>query len=276
MSERADSPCAATPSALFIRHQRDVSADTFQQQTSALATELLGARHCINLCRDRYFFALGFCATVQASAINLLPTNRQPETTRDLLERYGETLILSDQPLDDALQSVADAHHARCIDVSTVSDSEPLPYREPGRDTVAAIVFTSGSTGQPSAIEKPWRSLAGTAERLNRRFAPSDAERFSVVATVPAQHMYGLETTVMLALCGQATVHSGQPFFPADIATALSEMPAPRILVTTPVHLKALVRSSATPPAIFSAPSPGKPALRPWAKRRVQPDRKRL
>src|SRR5690606_20268094 len=54
-------------------------------------------------------------------------------------------------------------------------------------------------------------------------------------------------------------VHSGRPLFPADIARALEQVPAPRILVSTPVHLRALVDSQQSfPPigAIVSATAP--------------------
>jgi acyl-coenzyme A synthetase/AMP-(fatty) acid ligase len=68
-------------------------------------------------------------------------------------------------------------------------------------------------------------------------------ERFAVVATVPPQHIYGIEMSVLLPLLGDVQVHSGRPFFPSDIASALEQMPEPRVLVTTPVHLRALVES---------------------------------
>jgi acyl-coenzyme A synthetase/AMP-(fatty) acid ligase len=81
----------------------------------------------------------------------------------------------------------------------------------------------------------------------------------SLVATVPSQHMYGMETSVLLPLRGSVAIHASRPFFPADIAACLAQLPAPRILVTTPVHLRALVASGqALPPlaAIVSATAP--------------------
>jgi acyl-coenzyme A synthetase/AMP-(fatty) acid ligase len=73
---------------------------------------------------------------------------------------------------------------------------------------------------------------------------------FTVVTTVPPQHMYGMEMSVLLPLLGEVGVHAGRPFFPADVAAALADMPAPRVLVTTPVHLRALVESGIELPAI--------------------------
>jgi hypothetical protein len=60
----------------------------------------------------------------------------------------------------------------------------------------------------------------------------------NIVATVPPQHSYGFESSVLLALLGGAAFDSGRPFYPADIVAALERLPRPRALVTTPFHLK--------------------------------------
>jgi acyl-coenzyme A synthetase/AMP-(fatty) acid ligase len=53
--------------------------------------------------------------------------------------------------------------------------------------------------------------------------------------------MYGLETTVMLPLQWRGAVHAGQPSLPFDIEAAVRATPAPRWLMTTPLHLHACV-----------------------------------
>jgi acyl-coenzyme A synthetase/AMP-(fatty) acid ligase len=71
--------------------------------------------------------------------------------------------------------------------------------------------------------------------------------------------MYGMEFAVMLPLLGGMAIHSSHPLFPADIAAALAQTPEPRILVSTPVHLKALLESGVVPPriaAVLSATAP--------------------
>jgi acyl-coenzyme A synthetase/AMP-(fatty) acid ligase len=73
---------------------------------------------------------------------------------------------------------------------------------------------------------------------------------FDLVATVPPQHMYGMEMSVLMPLLSEVSVHAGRPFFPADVAAALASMPEPRVLVTTPVHLRALLESGVTLPAL--------------------------
>ena len=62
--------------------------------------------------------------------------------------------------------------------------------------------------------------------------------------------MYGMELAVLLPLLAGFAIHAGHPLFPADIAEALSEVPAPRVLVTTPVHLAALLRAGIDLPPV--------------------------
>jgi acyl-coenzyme A synthetase/AMP-(fatty) acid ligase len=113
---------------------------------------------------------------------------------------------------------------------------------------VIAQVFTSGSTGVPVPHVKRWGSLV--------RNVRAEAERLgigadhAILGTVPPQHMYGLESTVLMPLQSGAALHAGHPFYPADICTALANLPRPRVLVTTPYHLRALLTDQATLPAV--------------------------
>jgi acyl-coenzyme A synthetase/AMP-(fatty) acid ligase len=71
--------------------------------------------------------------------------------------------------------------------------------------------------------------------------------------------MYGLETTVTMALAAGCGTHAGRPFFPQDVAAALAAMPAPRVLVTTPLHLRACLAAAVPLPPlarIVSATAP--------------------
>jgi acyl-coenzyme A synthetase/AMP-(fatty) acid ligase len=62
--------------------------------------------------------------------------------------------------------------------------------------------------------------------------------------------MYGLELSIMLPLAVGAATESSRPFFPDDVRRALGQVPGPRVLVTTPVHLAACAGSSIEWPAI--------------------------
>jgi len=115
---------------------------------------------------------------------------------------------------------------------------------------------------------KPWRALAMSARYCRLRLGE---RALNVVATVPPQHMYGFESSVLLALVCGGALHPARPLFPRDVQTALEAVPAPRILVTTPVHIRACVEAGvALPPLelILSAAAPLAPALAAEAERR--------
>ena len=126
-------------------------------------------------------------------------------------------------------------------------------------DQVVAIGYTSGSTGVPKGNAKTWGSFHASNAGNLRMLHAAVGKGFHVVATVPPQHMYGMEMSVLLPLLDDVSVHAGRPLFPADVAAALAEVPTPRVLVTTPVHLRALIESGvALPPiaAMVSATAP--------------------
>jgi acyl-CoA synthetase (AMP-forming)/AMP-acid ligase II/3-hydroxymyristoyl/3-hydroxydecanoyl-(acyl carrier protein) dehydratase len=132
----------------------------------------------------------------------------------------------------------------------------------------AVCLLTSGSTGAPQPHAKRFASLmlniAAEAARLAEWLQRPSLHGVTVVATVPPQHSYGLESSVLLALLGGACFEAGRPFYPADIAAALQEVPRPRALVTTPFHLKALLLSGVTLPPVdlvLSATAPLSPQL---------------
>jgi acyl-coenzyme A synthetase/AMP-(fatty) acid ligase len=62
--------------------------------------------------------------------------------------------------------------------------------------------------------------------------------------------MYGLENSVLAALLSAHALCAERPFYPADIAAALARVPRPRILVSTPVHLRTLMGSGVEVPRV--------------------------
>lgn len=264
MSTAHDSPLGATaapwralladaaPERIIVwRGGQPVTAAAFLADVAALAARLPVAHAAVNLCEDRYAFLVAFAALLARGQINLLPSSRAAHAVDAALRAYPDSYTLGEaalkpEPPDYFCFQPAGAGRAA------------VPMLIAGAATVA-ISYTSGSTGVPQPSPKRWDKLAvssGHNDALLRGLAGGD---YHVVATVPAQHMYGLEFSVLLPLFGRAAVHAGRPLFAADIAAALAELPAPRILVTTPVHLRALVESAAALPslaAIVSATAP--------------------
>jgi acyl-coenzyme A synthetase/AMP-(fatty) acid ligase len=97
---------------------------------------------------------------------------------------------------------------------------------------------------------KSWGKLVRCVQAEISRLPVADLTGCAILGTVPAQHMYGFESTVMLPLQCGAALCAERPFFPADIAAALHAAPAPRVLVSTPVHLRALLAAGQVLPPL--------------------------
>lgn len=245
-----------------------VSARRFLGRARALSERLPQGGAVINLCENRQAFATTFAAAIMAGGCNLLPANRLKATVDGLLEAFPEAMIVSDVPLEGFSGSVVDPAPS----LSTRASLDHIP--EIDADQLAAVVFTSGSTGQSSRIDKPWRTLHESSRINVSQLDPPAGSQ--VVATVPPQHMWGLETSVLMPWFAPVSVASTHPFFVADICRELERIEHPRVLVSTPVHLRALVESDVNLPAIERVYSATAPLSRALARRIEQTTGARL
>ena len=214
------------------RGAEPIRATQFLAEAHALAAALPSGQHLINVCTDRYHFAVGLTAALLAGKVSLLPPSHTPEVVRHLQTFAPDVFCLTDRtdcPID--LPQVQLGHRA----------ARPGAWVVPSlaAETLVAHVFTSGSTGVPVPHPKTWGRLVQCvrdgAQELG--VAPGTA----LLATVPPQHMYGFESSVLLALLAGAALVAERPFYPADVALALAALPRPRALVSTPIHLRALL-----------------------------------
>lgn len=226
------------------RDGRPVSAATFLGHVRQVAALLPEADSAVNLCEDRYAFLVAFAALVLRGQANLLPPSRAPHAVDEVMAGHPGCYAIGELELAPA--------PAGYLRMPALGDDVAPGLEVPlvPAETVVAIGYTSGSTGRPKPNIKTWggfvASNAGNARMLGRAIGGS----FDVVATVPPQHMYGMEMSVLMPLLSEVSVHAGRPFFPADVAAALGTMPEPRVLVITPVHLRAIVESGVGLPAL--------------------------
>ena len=243
-------------------HRGDpISRERFVGEVSALAERVPPRQFAINLCEDRFHFAVAFCAALLREQVSLLPHNRSLGGVAEVAARYPDHYFLDDRGIR------ADGGHGRpwtgewvdcgVLGDSAITPSGRVPHIPP--DRTAAIVFTSGSTGRPRAHAKSWDSLTTVASLQYEYLRHMHAELSGVLATVPPQHMYGLEASVMLPLQSGLPLHDDRPLFPDDVRRALTACGAAPLLVTTPIHLRVLTRSELSYPncgLVLSATGP--------------------
>lgn len=216
-----------------------------------LAKRLPDTSHCILLCERRDLFIIGFIAALMRRQTLLLPSNRTEGAVRDMLVNYPDSCCLVDEgliPVDLPGLDCAwlDQEQGESRVVPMLDEHHP-----------AVIVFTSGTTGKPEPNQKCWGDLVAGSALLQQRLQV-DHESV-IVATVPPQHMYGLETSVLAPLLSAASVFAGRPFFPADVQQTLLRAGSHAMLVTTPLHLRACVAAGLDWPGmrqVISATAP--------------------
>ncbi len=237
-----------------------VCAARFERHARALAATLPSGSHAVNLCEDRYRFLVASCAVALRGQVNLLPPSRAPGVVAETLAHHSEAYALGDGPLEPGREIERDIRSTGWCMPDVLEEREGPPLLVDA-NAVVVVGFTSGSTGRPTSNAKTWGAFrVSTTQNLAalRSLWPVGTHA-NVVATVPPQHMYGMELSIMLPLLADVGVHGGRPFFPEDVARALCDTPAPRLLVTTPVHLRALVESGVRLPplaGIVSATAP--------------------
>jgi acyl-coenzyme A synthetase/AMP-(fatty) acid ligase len=249
---------ASPESPVAYRNGHAITARQFLADARSLAARLPAGDHVLNVCGDRYRFAVGFAACLITGKTSLLPPTHVPEVIRHLTSFAPDATCLHDDE-----QSDIDLPRVRYPIQHALPDPD---WHVPAvaADRRVAYLFTSGSTGVPAPHPKTWGRLVANVRIEAERLGLDRDTRVAIAATVPPQHMYGFESSVLLALqCGHAFC-AERPFYPADIAGVLAAVPRRRVLVSTPVHLRALIAAGVPQPEIdlvVCATAPLEPAL---------------
>lgn len=219
------------------RHGEAISLRRFLADIERVANTLPDCQHILNVCSDRYHFAVGLAAGMVSDRVSLLPSTYTPETLRHLAAFAPDCHVLTDGDPDafslptqpfPTLHAADDTLPAHCAVPTLAADQR------------VAWVFTSGSTGTPVPHPKTWGRLVINVRAEGIALGLDPARPATLVGTVPPQHMYGFESTVLVAWQSGAAFDAGRPFYPADIAATLARTPAPAALITTPFHLRTL------------------------------------
>ena len=234
-----------------------VSAGQFLDEARQVAERLPPGRHVLNVCADRYQFTVGLAACLMSGRVSLLPSTHTPQVIAQLAAFAPDAFCLTDDRRCDI--ELARVYYPDLVRPTTHLAAAYFDVPRIAAAQLAAIVFTSGSTGTPVPYKKTWGLLSRCVQNGAPQLGLSDGRSHALVGTVPGQHMYGFESTVLLALLSGNALSAERPFYPADVAAAIRRVPQPRVLVTTPIHLRTLLSSGVEFPAldlVMSATAP--------------------
>jgi acyl-coenzyme A synthetase/AMP-(fatty) acid ligase len=235
----------SSPEAVIAqRGGEPISARQFLLQAMQLAGQLPAGAQLLNLCEDRYHFAVCLAAGLIGGRSTLLPPTQAPDVLRRVHSLAAPLVGLGDRPEAPEALAQLGCEWLNIAALRPIPSSASASWSIPQIDAEApaVVIFTSGSTGAPVPHVKSFGQLVAAARVQMTRLPPHDATAgYALLGTVPAQHMFGLESTVMLPLQSGGMLCAERPFFPADITAALGALRRPRALVSTPVHLRALL-----------------------------------
>ncbi|MBF0263678.1 MAG: acyl-CoA synthetase [Gammaproteobacteria bacterium] len=212
----------------------------------------------LNLYEERFFFVVGLLMGIRQNNLSLFPSTISEFIFEYLSDNYTSILALSDEDIEADFITYKISEH--CIEflnseVKNYDIAESLLqkyYSSLDLKKELAIIFTSGSTGFPKPYYKQLGDLLAAnylTDKLLEATRQTEKTKTlqALVATVPAQHMYGLEWSILFAFQHGLLMHSDKPFFPQDVSNCLQELAALRdyhtqiTIITTPLHLKACV-----------------------------------
>src|SRR5438105_1853841 len=220
----ADRPIAWRAGQLLRRAQFLADVGAWQGAFAAHG----GARFALYF-EDSYDFAAALYGAWHAGKQVFLPGDAQPATLEQLLPRVDG--CAGDLP--GAIRPAA----------PQAAQLAPLDF-----ESTRLVVYTSGSSGEPSAIDKHLRQLASEMDHLQAafggRFEDGDP---TVYATVSHQHIYGLLFLTLWPLASGRPFETARLVYPEQMAARLAERES--ILVSSPAHLKRLPDSLDWAPA---------------------------
>ncbi len=230
--------------AIAWRDGARISAGRFVADAEAVAATLPAGTQLLNLCEDRYRFMVGLAAALIAGRTTLLPPNRTERMLAQMADAHPGCAALADAPIADTRFPVS-VFAEQSNQVPRISQVPSI-----AGEHVAAIVYTSGSTGAPQPNSKRWAELVAGAFAEREALGLAAGAQYSFLGTVPPQHMYGLESTVVMPMAIGGAIHPARPLLALDVKRALESLPAPRVLVTTPIHIRACLTSEVSLPPL--------------------------
>ena len=110
-------------------------------------------------------------------------------------------------------------------------DPEPTPVRD--ADALAALPYSSGTTGLPKGVVLPHRNLVSNVCQFMQA-RPTD-ETAVVLAVLPMFHIYGFTVVTLRALASGATIVTLPRFEPESFLTAIERYRVSHLLLVPPL-----------------------------------------
>ncbi|MCZ4337918.1 AMP-binding protein [Shewanella colwelliana] len=228
---------------ISFNHHDIVTGGAFTAQVAALHLQLsqTPAKRWLLACDSSDLFAVGLCAGLLAGKQLILPANTQSGSLSLLTHEFDG--VISDMPLCEGKAFFP-------LKKELANNTLPWPQSE---QLGSLLLFTSGSSGQPKAIEKTIAQLDAEVTVLESTFA-AHLPQCSVIATVSHQHIYGLLFKILWPLAASRPFLSDLVEYPETLTYYTNLFPN-LCLISSPAQLSRL------PDALEHQPQMRSPSL---------------
>ena len=213
----------------------------------ALSRQLGHACAVCNLCNSRVSFLVTWLAALRNRCLLVLPPSGGHADLAAVLKASARPVVVVDDPqgIQAQWRQSADCLTCRPEWKPALATAAELAW-QPAWDDTAVLLYTSGSTGAPEPQPKTLLHLATGALVLGARLGKDIDGGLPaiqrIVCSVPPQHMFGVESSVMLSLVHAIPVLDRRPLLPADVLEAFA-VSLPGAWIATPLHLRSLVQA---------------------------------
>jgi len=127
----------------------------------------------------------------------------------------------------------------------SIFSTDPAPAPKKEEDSIAAILITADSAGDPKPVERTWVNLAAEAKHLAAALELNGDDR--ALLTVPLFHSFGFDLGFLAALRAGAAIYLEDEVSPSKIIKLVREQKI-TILPASPTLFEALSRLPAAKP----------------------------
>jgi long-chain acyl-CoA synthetase len=184
-------------------------------------------------------FAPLFLGAVWAGkTVAVLPTLAPPPLLKLMAMETGVELVITSEEFAPALLSVG----MQCWIGDASAEFEPgeIP-QQPNQSGVAALLYTSGTTGRPKAVDLSEANIIANIDGLKQATGYDQSQ--VMIAALPLFHAYGLTVTTLLPVTTGAQVVVPDRFVPRQILQ-LIEKHRVTCLIAVPGQYRVLTKDT--------------------------------
>jgi len=214
---RGDHPAIVTEKGPFTYDWLLRAAESVRRYLCSRSGHAPGARVALKLANSPEYVAAYYGALLADCVVVPLPVALEPLRLKQIEEAcHPDVLIVPKNLAGEAVPTVM------LVAESSGEISRPAPQR--GRDDLAMLLFTSGSTGLPKGVMLGHGNLLSNARSILHDLPITADERALVL--LPFCHAFGNSILQTHMLAGATMVFAGALMFPATIPQAIAKFEA--------------------------------------------------